>query len=85
MKKAGRHSIHLMRSAPAEERPRPWSAIVATALAVTAINLPVAYLIARAVGARDLGLPILGVWLVLVLGVLAAVAAVYLWRRYLAR
>jgi membrane protein implicated in regulation of membrane protease activity len=73
-----------MRSAPADARPTPWSAIVATILAITAINVPVAYLIAQAAGARSLGVPLAGVWALLALGVLAAVAAIYLWRRYLA-
>jgi hypothetical protein len=60
-------------------------AIVLTALALTLVNLALAYLIVRAAGFSVFGPPVAVAVLVLAVGVLAAAGAVAQWRKYLTR
>jgi protein-S-isoprenylcysteine O-methyltransferase Ste14 len=58
-------------------------AILATAVALALVNIGLAALIVEAVGARNLTPGWVGA-VVLLMGIAAAVAAVVLWRQYLA-
>lgn len=58
------------------------AAVVATAVALTALNLLLAYVISGAVGARAMALPDVAVWLLAALAIACGVGAVTLWRRY---
>ena len=66
--------------APAARRLLP--PIVLTIAALTCLNLAIAYFVARSAGLRGLELPDAVVWLLLAVGVVAAVGAVWGWRRY---
>lgn len=58
--------------------------VALTIAALTSLNLAVAYLIARAAGLRGIAFPDLVIWLLLAIGLAAAVGAVVGWRRYIA-
>jgi hypothetical protein len=66
-------------------RPSPAAAIALTAVALAAINFALADLIVRAAGFQILGPPIPLALAILLVGVLAAAAAVAQWRHYLRR
>jgi hypothetical protein len=59
------------------------AAIALTALALALVNLALAYLIVRLAGFSVLGPPLPIALIVLALGLVAAVAAVAEWRKYL--
>ncbi len=58
--------------------------VVLTIVALTSLNLAIAYLLARSAGLRGIELPAAILGLLFVVGLLAAVAAVWGWRRYVA-
>ncbi len=58
--------------------------VVLTIVALTSLNLAIAYLLARSSGLRGMELPVAIVGLFFVVGLVAAVAAVWGWRRYIA-
>ena len=68
------------------ERPRrsPLQAVIATILALIALNVVAAYVLARTAGMRGFDLAPTILWGLLLLGVGAAIVAAVLWRRYLA-
>jgi hypothetical protein len=57
-----------------------WPAVLATALALTLLNLALASWITRLLGAP--GLPAAATWLVLAAGLALGALAVLLWRRF---
>ncbi len=63
----------------------PRAAVFATIVAVVALNLAVAYAIARAVGMRDLEVSGPALWALLAVGALGAVVAVARWRAFVAQ
>jgi len=71
-----------MGSYPPRERPSVASAVVATVVALTALNVALAYLIAGVFGARAVALSDGVVWLLFGLALACGIAAVVLWRRY---
>jgi membrane protein implicated in regulation of membrane protease activity len=59
------------------------AAVVSTVAAVVALNVVLAYILARVAGMRGIELPTVAVWLLAIAGVATAGAAALLWRRYL--
>lgn len=72
-----------MPPADAERGGAAWQPILATALAFATLNLVVAYAIARALGMRAFELSGVTLWVLVLVGLMAAAVAVVLWRRYL--
>ena len=69
--------------APAVPRRSPAPAVVVTAVAVAAFNAALASLIVRLAGFQAVGLTPAVALLLLAVGVVAAIGALVLWRRYL--
>ncbi len=73
-----------MASTGGRDSPQLLPPVALTIAALTSLNLAVAYLIARAAGLRGIEFPDPLIWLLLAVGLAAAVAAILGWRRYVA-